>query len=59
MPHYRYAIHADIDPGENFDPTDFMYRMANAIQRAKDEGALTPEDDTDTGVYGISLYQTE
>jgi hypothetical protein len=53
-----YQVKVDVQPGEKFDPLVFRDAMANAVERSRNEGCLTTDDDESTIVGSIVFGYT-
>ena len=55
----RYEIEIEIELSESTDLISIMDNLANAIERARQDGAITDSDDTETEIGRIWLSLTE
>ena len=44
-----FRIDMDVEPGDNFDPINMRYTIAEAINKFMLEGILTDDEDTSIG----------
>lgn len=52
---FYYQVKVSAKPGETFDPIVFRDAMAEAVERSRNEGCLTPDDDEST-ILGTIVF---